>query len=76
MNTMVGYELIHKPQLFNHTQLGRNLVRAESMGFSTIRTQEEIENDKKNNSAFVKMSLTDAPPTVAKNLDPTGHWQS
>ena len=46
------------------------------MGFSTIRTQEEIENDKKNNSAFVKMSLTDAAPTVAKNLEPTGHWLS
>ena len=22
------------------------------------------------------MTLTDAQPTVAKNLDPTGHWQS
>ena len=46
------------------------------MGFSTTRTQEEIENDKKNNSAFVKMSLTNAQPTVSKNLVPTGHWQS
>ena len=23
MNTMTGYELVHKPQLFNHTALGR-----------------------------------------------------
>ena len=24
MNTMTGYELVHKPQLFNHTAIGRS----------------------------------------------------
>jgi len=48
MNTMVGYELIHKPTLFNNTQLGRNLQRAESMGI----TVKKDENAAKNNSAF------------------------
>lgn len=69
MNTMLDYDFIHKPQLFNSTKLGRDQANAgiqPSMNRSVSSK----------NAAFKSMSLTAAGETVAKNANPTAHWGS
>ena len=69
MNTMLDYDLIHKPQLFNSTKLGRDQINAgiqPSMNRSISSK----------NAAFKSMSLTAAGETVCKNTNPTAHWSS
>ena len=69
MNTMLDYDFIHKPQLFNSTKLGRDQANAgiqPSMNRSVSSK----------NAAFKSMSLTSAGETVARNANPTAHWGS
>ena len=66
MNTMLSYEFAHKPTLFNSTKLGRDQQFAQDNGIPM----------KKTNTAFASMTLTSAGAAVAKNADPTSHWQS
>jgi len=68
MNTMLDYDMIHKPQLFNSTKLGRDQLNAgmkPSMNKSAAPT---------NSTAFRQMTLTTAGETVAKNVGPCAHW--
>ena len=63
MNTMVSYELIHNPKLFNSTQLGRNLSKTAQGGYRSTSTKP-------------MMQLSAAPARVAVNVPPTSHWTS
>ena len=63
---LVSYELIHNPQLYNATKLGRDEAFAKSQGFES----------KMKKSSYGSMTLTNAGATVAKNVEPTGHWKS
>ena len=63
MNTMVGYELVHNPSLFNSTHLGRSMVKTQG----TFRS---------GSARPGQMTLSSAGPRVATNTLPTGHWKS
>lgn len=69
MNTMLDYDFIHKPQLFNSTKLGRDQINA---GIQPAMNRSVSSK----NAAFKSMSLTAAGETVAKNVRPTDHWVS
>ena len=66
LNILVSYELIHNPQLYNSSKLGRDEQFAKSHGF----------DQKVRKSAYGSMSLSNAGQTVARNIDPTCHWKS
>jgi len=65
-NTMVSYELVHNPQLYNSSKLGRDETLAKSQGFE----------GKMKKSSYGSMTLSSAGATVAKNVAPTSHWLS
>ena len=67
MNTMVSYELIHNPSLFNQTHLGRSLAKTQT-GFNRSSTAKP--------GPFDKPTLSNAGAKVASNIPPTDHWQS
>lgn len=56
MNTMTGYELIHKPTLFNHTALGR---RQQHQADVTGKPPKET-------GAYGSLTLTTAGDTVSR----------
>jgi len=62
MNTMVGYELVHNPSLFNSTHLGRSLTKTSGSFRSSSKPG--------------AMTLSSAGPRVGVNTLPTGHWKS
>jgi hypothetical protein len=62
MNTMLSYEYDHRPELFNSTKLGRDQTKQLARE-GTIRTT-------------ASMTLTNVGAAVAKNCNPTSHWQS
>ena len=64
MNTMVSYELVHNPSLFNSSKIGRDLSKTQtSFGRS-------------NSSKPGALSLTSHGPRVNTSIAPTAHWQS
>jgi hypothetical protein len=63
MNTMVGYQFIHKPSLFNSTKLGRDQLKNQELGtFSRTSSAK--------NNAFAPMTITNEKETVAKHINP------
>lgn len=67
MNTMLDYDLIHKPQLFNSTKLGRDQI---GVGIQPAMNRSVSSK----NAAFKQMTLTNAGETVARNVKPNQHW--
>ena len=65
--SIVGYEFIHEPQLFNATKLGRDMAVTQTQGGFNR------ENAK---GPLASMSLSNAGQTMSKNINPTQHWQS
>ena len=64
MNTMVSYELVHNPKLFNSTAIGRNMSKTAQGGFRSQSTKP-------------MMQLSAAPARVAVNHpQTTSHWIS
>jgi len=63
MNTMLGYEFTHKPDLFNSTTLGRAAAMNLANGTKSTLT-----------GPLANMTITDACQTVAKNINPCQHW--
>ena len=64
MNTMVGYELVHNPSLFNSTKIGRDLSKTQtSFGRS-------------NSTKPGALSLTSKGPKVSTSITPAAHWSS
>jgi len=61
--------MIHKPQLFNSTKLGRDQINA---GMKPTMNKSVCGNS----TAFRQMTLTNAGETVAKNVGPCAHWQT
>ena len=62
MNTMLGYEYIHNPQLFNATKLGRDMAKTQAEGFQKSASA---------SASRTGMSLTNAGQTMSKNINPT-----
>ena len=61
MNTMVSYELVHNPGLFNTTKLGRDLSGASSAHAFTPKAG---------------LTLTSLGPKVSNSITPASHWGS
>ena len=65
--SIVGYEYIHNPQLFNATKLGRDMAKTQDGGFKNTQSQK---------GPIGSMRLTNAGQTMSKNINPTQHWKS
>lgn len=65
MNTMVSYELVHNPSLFNTTKLGRDLSRTHTS--FTARSKSTTPGG---------MTLTSQGARVLRHITPAAQWQS
>lgn len=63
--SIVGYEFTHKPDLFNTTTLGRAAAAQMASG-----------RPASTKGPLATMRVTDEPACVAKNINPTQHWES
>jgi hypothetical protein len=63
MNTMVSYELIHNPSLFNSTKLGRDLSGARTSSGQVFSPKSGL-------------NLTSLGPKVSNSITPAAHWGS
>lgn len=64
MNTMVGYELVHNPSLFNSTKIGRDLSKTQT-AFG-----------RSNSTRPGALTLTTKGPKVSTSITPAAHWAS
>lgn len=64
---MLGYEFVHKPDLFNSTTLGRAAAAQIASGTKRSSTAK---------GPIGNMTITNEPACVAKNIVPTQHWES
>ena len=62
MNTMVSYELVHNPSLFNSSKLGRDLSKTQTSFGRSSSTKPGA------------LSLTTKGPKVATSITPGANW--